>query len=472
MKPRILSILFIILGAWLAATSACGAPSSQPERPVAKITFPAEGNRFAVGQKVNVQFEATDVQGVNQMEVTINGQAVYVEVIDPPVNAFVASYAWTPDTTGSYLIQAIAFSVDGDSSEPAQIAVTVDEVVAEATPTISPVELTPTPADTPTPRPLVPLPLPTPTSDQVDLKPMVTAQVALNVRAGPGVDYPVVGRLAQGQSAEIIGRDGFADWWQIVFASENSEVGWVAAGSEFSTASNADAVPVAEIPPLSEATPTSPAPSPTPDSLKPTIFSFTANRYTIAAGEQVVLSWDLANATAAYLRYNGLEEGVAAPGQKTVSPNNDTVYTLVARNEAGETTAELTIQVSGPAPTPVPVLRDGKTRIVSNQSIDFDQGIVQDGAGGPGADFFWDGQKKQFFPQGSAIGTLLSWSYGDIALPDCLSASYGQPIDVRGGAILITGCYKTNEGRFGKFYVSEWDLAGNLTIEWLTWDYR
>jgi hypothetical protein len=29
-------------------------------------------------------------------------------------------------------------------------------------------------------------------------------------------------------------------------------------------------------------------------------------------------------------------------------------------------------------------------------------------------------------------------------------------------------CHQTNEGRYGKFYVSEWDLAGNLTIEWLT----
>jgi hypothetical protein len=468
MKANILSLSIIILGLFLA-TSAC-ATSGQSKGPMAEITFPVEGSHFTIDQKVTVQFGATDVNGVGQMEVTINGQPVYVEPVSPPVNAFVASYVWTPTAAGSYVIQAVAFSVDGQSSEPAQVVVTVDEAVAGATPTISPVEPTPTstPIPTPTSRPLPPPP-PASTSDQLGLKPMVTALVALNVRAGPGTDYPVIGRLTEDQSAEIVGRDGFADWWQIVFTSENSQVGWVVAGGEFSKASNVGAVPTAEIPtPPAAAPPTSPA---TSDSLKPTIYSFTANRYTIAAGEAVVLNWDLANAQAAYLRYNGLEEGVAAPGSKTVTPDKDTVYTLIARNDAGETTAELTISVSGPAPTPVPVFRDGKLSIIPDQSIDFDQGVVQDSIS-PATDFYWDGQQKQFRPQGSAVGTLLSSSYGDITLSHCLSASYGQPIDVRGGAVLMTGCYKTNEGRYGKFYVSEWDLAGNLTIEWLTWDYR
>jgi hypothetical protein len=474
MKPKILFLSIFILGL-LPTTSAC-ATSGQADRPVANITFPAEGSHFTIGQEVTVQFGATDVKGVSQMEVTINGQPVYVEPVSPPVNAFVASYAWTPFTAGSYVIQAVAFNVAGESSEPTQVVVIVDEVVAKkATPTISPAEPMPTSAQatdfpTPTSRPLVPTPQSS-SGDQLNLKPMVTALVALNVRAGPGTNYPVIGRLAKDQSAEIVGRDGFADWWQIVFASENSEVGWVVAGGEFSKASNADAVPTAEIPPLPATAPTTPPSVSTPDSLKPTIYSFTANRYTIAAGEEVVLNWDLANARAAYLHYNGLEEGVIAPGSKTVTPDKDTVYTLVARNDAGETTAELTISVSGPAATPVPVLRDGKLRIIPGQSIDFDQGVVQDSIG-PATDFYWDGQQKQFLPQGSAIGTLLSSPYGDITVSNCLSASYGQPIDVRGGAVLMTGCYKTNEGRYGKFYVSEWDLAGNLTIEWLTWDYR
>ncbi|MFC1976453.1 hypothetical protein ACFLXQ_08640, partial [Chloroflexota bacterium] len=178
-------------------------------------------------------------------------------------------------------------------------------------------------------------------------------------------------------------------------------------------------------------------------------------------------SWDLANANVAYLRYNSIEEGVVAPGNKTVSPTTDTTYTLVARNDTGETTAELTIKITIPAT----VHRDGKNKIINGQSIDFDEGVVHDSIGAD-VDFYWDGPKKQFTPQRGATGSLLSSSYGDITLERCLSASYGQPINAGDGSALMSGCYITSEGRYGKFYVTEWDLAGNLTIEWLTWDYR
>jgi hypothetical protein len=57
-------------------------------------------------------------------------------------------------------------------------------------------------------------------------------------------------------------------------------------------------------------------------------------------------------------------------------------------------------------------------------------------------------------------------------LASCLSASYGRPITGIDGSTLVTGCYKTNEGRYGKFFVSDWDPSANLTVNWLTWDYR
>jgi hypothetical protein len=273
--------------------------------------------------------------------------------------------------------------------------------------------------------------------------------------------------LAKAEIAEITGRDQYRSWWQILFQSDQGEQGWVAAGSEFSTASNADNVPVVDAPPLDSG----PEPTATTSPLKPTIYSFTADRYNIAAGDEVTLRWDLSNAEAAFLRYDSQDEGVVAPGSKVVSPNQDTVYTLLARNQAGETTAQVTIKVGGPTPTPAPVWEDGKVRIVSGQSIDFDQGVVQDSAG-VNTDFYWDGPQQKFTPQNGAIGALLSEPYNEITLVDCLNATYGQPIAGVGGVTLITGCYKTSEGRYGKFYVSDWDTSANLTINWLTWDYR
>ena len=91
---------------------------------------------------------------------------------------------------------------------------------------------------------------------------------------------------------------------------------------------------------------------------------------------------------------------------------------------------------------------------------------------GANTDFFWDGDQQRFTPQNGATGALLSDPYDQIELADCLDATYGQPISGVGGSTLITGCYKTSEGRYGKFYVSDWDTAANLTINWLTWDYR
>ncbi|MEW5959219.1 MAG: hypothetical protein AB1801_15930 [Chloroflexota bacterium] len=102
------------------------------------------------------------------------------------------------------------------------------------------------------------------------------------------------------------------------------------------------------LPPTATATST-----PTPTRIAaPVIHRFSADRSAIDAGESIVLSWDLSNARAAYLRYNGSEEGVTAPGSKTVSPGSTTVYTLVARNDGGETRADITITVAGAPPAP------------------------------------------------------------------------------------------------------------------------
>jgi len=457
------------------AASACGLTgggTSQPTKPIASITAPANGSSFAVGQEVRISFSSADVKGVAQVELSIDGEPVRVELVNPPVNSFAAAHTWMPQVVGSHLIEVQAFNVDGQASDLAQISVTVLEGAAvAATPTVAPVTPTPTlTLFTATPT-ITPEPLPQPEVTTVvpaEQKPTVTTLVGLNVRTGPGLNYPVIGLLPKGESAEIMGRDQFSGWWQIAFTSDEGNRGWIAAGDEFSTATDAANVPVVGPPPLPAPTATSTEAS---GPVKPTIHSFTADRYSIASGEQVTLRWDLSNAEAAYLRYGNVEEGVVAPGSKIVSPASDTVYTLVARNQAGETVAEVTIKVGGATPTPVSVYRDGKIRIVNGQSVDFDQGVVQD-AGGSGADFYWNGAQQRFTPQGGATGALLRVSYGDISLTDCLSATYGQPITGVDGSTLVTGCYITNEGRYGKFFVSDWDINANLTITWLTWDYR
>jgi hypothetical protein len=70
-------------------------------------------------------------------------------------------------------------------------------------------------------------PAPSPTPTPVNLKPtaIVTGAV-VNVRSGPGTDYPPIATLTQGTSCGVIGRNSDASWLQL--QCSNGVVGWVA----------------------------------------------------------------------------------------------------------------------------------------------------------------------------------------------------------------------------------------------------
>ncbi len=475
--------------------SACGG-AEEPTQPTIRITTLENDSQVNTGQQVAVGFEAADVEGVMQVELTINGEPTYVEAADPPVNIFSGSYSWVPEQPGSYLIQVVTFNVNGEASDPAQVAVKVEgdpvAAVGEPTPTIAPVEtgVGEVPTETPTVSFVPPTPAggetPTPTTvsdaeaavvETEDTPaaestgPLVTANIGLNVRGGPGTNYPTIGRLIEGETAEITGRDQNGGWWQIAYSSESGDRGWVAADTEFTTAANADSVAVVEapLPPDDAAAADDPAPDAPVDPALPVIFSFTTERDAIPAGESTILTWELENAKEAYLRYDGQEEGVVSPGSKSVSPGKDTTYTLVARNDSGETMADLTIRVTTPSPTSAPVRRDGRITLLSGQAVDFDDGVVQDDSGSI-IDLAWDFQQRGFSRRNGAIGVLMSESFNDLTVTDCVDAPYGAPIsgvDISGS---VVGCYRTSEDRLGKFSIVDWDLTGKVTLDWLTWE--
>lgn len=87
----------------------------------------------------------------------------------------------------------------------------------------------------------------------------------MNLRGGPGTNYPVVGSANVGDSFAIVGVNGQGDWWQIALADG---LAWVY--GPLVSAEAADGVPVAEAPPLPTRPPTRPptqppAPTPRPD---------------------------------------------------------------------------------------------------------------------------------------------------------------------------------------------------------------
>jgi uncharacterized protein YraI len=73
----------------------------------------------------------------------------------------------------------------------------------------------------------------------------VTALADLNVRAGPGTDYPSVGALKNGETARIVGRNADGSWWQILHGNGKA---WVSANKKYSSAVNISGVPVIDAP--------------------------------------------------------------------------------------------------------------------------------------------------------------------------------------------------------------------------------
>ena len=85
----------------------------------------------------------------------------------------------------------------------------------------------------------------------------------------------------------------------------------------------------------------------------PVISKFTASPDSISAGQQVTLTWEITDATRITLQP---EIGtVPSSGTRSITPSATTTYKLIAANDAGSTTREITINV-GAASSGVPDL--------------------------------------------------------------------------------------------------------------------
>ncbi len=319
--------------------------------PTVIISSPVNGSEFDVGQKVVVQATATDVTGVVRLELWVGGQKVAEAVSPAPKgqSPFTAVLEWTPQVEGSYSLSVRAFNSGGGESAPTTINLNVVGSVLSPIPTA-----TPTPTDTPA----------------VVGTPMGVVRTDLNVRAGPGTQYDVVGRLAAETEVEIVGQNQAGSWWYIVYPDTPDGYGWVAA--DYVPSSNAETVPIVAAPtptplptdtptpsptatdtPVPTATPTTvspthtPTPTPSPTALPTTTISFSAEPLTLSPGACTTVSWLVTNVKAVY--YQG--EGVAGDdnGQavrREECPTETTVFSLrVVKPDDSEETRKITVTV-------------------------------------------------------------------------------------------------------------------------------
>jgi uncharacterized protein YraI len=92
--------------------------------------------------------------------------------------------------------------------------------------------------------------------------PAATAIEFVNVRTGPGTNYPVLGVASPGAAAAVSGKSSDSAWWQVVIPAAYAVEGFGWVSADYVITKNTENVPVVEAPPappVVETTP--PAPS-------------------------------------------------------------------------------------------------------------------------------------------------------------------------------------------------------------------
>ncbi len=111
------------------------------------------------------------------------------------------------------------------------------------------------PSETPTPTEIPPSPTSTqvPTDTPTPIKSLAVSSTTVNLRSGPGTNYPVVGELLTDTPLPITGQSEDGTWWQV--RQNDDTTAWVA--DSVVETSQADGVSVAQAPPTPTALPAS-----------------------------------------------------------------------------------------------------------------------------------------------------------------------------------------------------------------------
>ncbi len=175
-----------------------------------------------------------------------------------------------------------------------------------------------------------------PTPEPGDPVARVVSPAGVNVRTGPGLEYPVIGTAPFGAESEVVGKSQDGTWWVVNVPVSLNGHGWVS--GEFVAVENVDNVLTIPAPP----TPT-PAATPTATATPAPEISFTANRTTINAGETATLSWSVENIVAVYMfpvgdRFENYP--VTGQGSRNVQPYITTSYELLTFNPDNTTSSQ------------------------------------------------------------------------------------------------------------------------------------
>jgi len=196
------------------------------------------------------------------------------------------------------------------------------------------------------PPPSSPVTLPPPTSGAAS----ATALDYVNLRSGPGLNYPVLGVAAPGATGEVVGKSQDAQWWQVkVPATSSRPEGQVWVSASWVSTQNTGSVPVVPAPaPPPVIGPTQVPPSATQCVL---VAQSPADGTVVTPDSAFVMSWTIKNSSStawdmaeADLRFLGAQNGVRLHQgsdvydlSKTVNPGEtyDVTLDAIAPSSAG-----------------------------------------------------------------------------------------------------------------------------------------
>lgn len=159
---------------------------------------------------------------------------------------------------------------------------------------------------------------------------------------------------------------------------------------------------------------------------------------------------------------------------KLRSPNN----VVFGINAGGQGSFWVKIVVPNPTPTPTntsfptlpppppPLHSSGTMDILSSYLADLDEGLSSSDQ-----DFWFEGVtaiEKYITPKNGAL--FVDWGFASPDLSQCTGASVsGNKIALSNAVVNHYICYKTNQGRIGKFKITAYN--GNiLSIDYMTWE--
>lgn len=318
-----------------------------PAPPSVFIQSPVAGSQVPNNQPIVVSATASDPNGVTHVELWVGGNVVDQQQSAIPEGqpTLPVTMRWTPTVVGGYTLEVRAYNSQGVTSAPTTVMITVVGEGGQGTV-----------VDTPTPT----TPSEPPTSGGT---PVAVTTSDLNVREGPGQEYPILGLLPVDTGVEVSGKNPDGSWWQIVYPPGSTARAWIFAA--FTRTGNTENVPVVQtpVPPTATFTPT-PTPTitpsatasptrvptvtqtPTPTALAPVV-EFRATQTTVNPGECTTLQWHIDFVRAAFL--NGGEfnnYGITGPfGQVEACPTNTTTYVLRAETDGSAVERSVTVNV-------------------------------------------------------------------------------------------------------------------------------